>query len=367
MPLIRPLLAMGLGASCLLATELAHEDVTVATTARLDLEVQIDESMSALPVFSYYAPDDAGSPWGQDHSGSADLTESGNSLVLSGNAWKTVEVDYAVTADTVIDLTFDSAVASQAQGIALMTAEGATEIPLIQLGGYEVWPTGSQTYNTHVPGSGSITYSIPVGNLIDADTYQYLVFVNDDDEAVGSDAALSWVWLRDEISEDLLTQAQATNPANVRVQWQDVSNVEWYMLARKRTTVTNQVMVNLLPSDGTNVVDAQLGTGPVTDLRYDVRALQAGPVELAADLDVTPLDLGLQQTRNSDTEILVEWTAQPEADYFLLDRKQQNVPDQVMIIFLPQDSVEYLDTSVVAAANYVYNIFAGLPDMLGNV
>ncbi|MFW5829405.1 MAG: hypothetical protein ACOCXA_04010, partial [Planctomycetota bacterium] len=102
------------------AEVLTQQSITASTLQQVDLTVRLGSELQSLPVFSYWAPDDAGSVWGQDHDGSYALVDgSSDKLRLSGNAWKRLDVEYQVTADTVIDVYFDSAVAAQAQGLAL--------------------------------------------------------------------------------------------------------------------------------------------------------------------------------------------------------------------------------------------------------
>jgi hypothetical protein len=55
-----------------------------------------------------------------------------------------------------------------------------------------------------------------------------------------------------------------------------------------------------------------------------------------------------------------------DADWYLLDRKTDDASEQIMIRFMPLSPTEYLDTQVDGLTTYVYNIFAGLAEFIGN-
>ena len=49
-----------------------------------------------------------------------------------------------------------------------------------------------------------------------------------------------------------------------------------------------------------------------------------------------------------------------------MDRKTDDASEQIMIRFMPLSPTEYLDTQVDGLTTYVYNIFAGLAEFIGN-
>jgi hypothetical protein len=123
---------------------------------------------------------------GQDGSGS--LTTTGGTYRLDGNAWKELDFDYTVTADTVLVFEFRSDDEGELHAIGLGTDNTGSQ-PLYKVyGSQNVGSTGSfnfnGTYDTYTDGDGWVRYEIPVGEAFQGDVSD-LVFVNDEDGGGG--------------------------------------------------------------------------------------------------------------------------------------------------------------------------------------
>jgi len=123
---------------------------------------------------------------GQDGGGS--LTTTGGTYRLDGNAWKELDFDYTVTADTVLVFEFRSDDEGELHAIGLGSDNTGSQ-PLYKVyGSQSAGNTGSfnfnGTYDTYTDGDGWVRYEIPVGEAFQGDVSD-LVFVNDEDGGGG--------------------------------------------------------------------------------------------------------------------------------------------------------------------------------------
>ena len=116
-------------------------------------------------------------------SSSHEFQDGGTTLRIYGNSWKAFTVNYAVTANTIIELDYKSdGTQPEIGGVGLDTDLGLSTDRVWQLYGSQTW--GIQTYHNYV--SGWTHYTIPVGQTLSAGTYAYLVLTNDHDVGSGS-------------------------------------------------------------------------------------------------------------------------------------------------------------------------------------
>ncbi|WP_373549670.1 M12 family metallo-peptidase [Haliscomenobacter sp.] len=111
--------------------------------------------------------------------GTSSIIENGNGLVLNGNAWKAIQLDRTITANTVLEFEFRSTQKSEIHGIGFDNDMSINTYFTFQLGGTQVW--GYQEFNTYVGYGSWKKYIIPVGQKYTGET-KYLFFANDNDE-----------------------------------------------------------------------------------------------------------------------------------------------------------------------------------------
>ena len=111
--------------------------------------------------------------------GTSSIIENGNGLVLNGNAWKAIQLDRTITANTVLEFEFRSTQKAEIHGIGFDNDLAINTYYTFQLGGTQVW--GYQEFNTYVGYGSWKKYIIPVGQKYTGET-KYLFFANDNDE-----------------------------------------------------------------------------------------------------------------------------------------------------------------------------------------
>ena len=126
------------------------------------------------PVESYGGAQD-------DGSAVVEILDDGDSLSITGNGWKKVEIlpdPYEVTPLTVLDFDFSSTAEGEVHGIGLDTDDFLSVDTAFQLFGTQFF--GFQTHHDYV--TGTKHYTIPVGEFFTG-TFDRLFFVNDHDVA----------------------------------------------------------------------------------------------------------------------------------------------------------------------------------------
>ncbi len=116
-------------------------------------------------------------------------TDGFQTLQFAGNAWKKVALDsaYTVTANTILELDFQSSVQGEIHGIGFDNDNTISPDTTFQLYGTQTW--GIQAYRNYT-GSGVEHYVIPVGKFFQGDM-SYLVFAADDDAGVSGEDVFS--------------------------------------------------------------------------------------------------------------------------------------------------------------------------------
>ncbi|WP_295885551.1 thrombospondin type 3 repeat-containing protein [uncultured Thiohalocapsa sp.] len=150
----------GIGDACEVATQ---------------LNVTIGDLTTAYDVLSYGGT--------QDNAGVVPvITDGGDTLSLTGNAWKQVQLatPYQVTSQTVLELTFASPVEGEIQGIGFDTDSIISANRTFQVYGTQNWGILPDANFAEYPGSGTVTYQIPVGEYYTG-SFGRLFFANDDD------------------------------------------------------------------------------------------------------------------------------------------------------------------------------------------
>ena len=160
------------------ASDTLVKSVTVSsgtTPPPTALTVTVGGQAQALPVLSY-----GGS---QDGAATTELLDGGATLRLVGNGWKQVRLasPYTVTAATVLEVSFRSGAQGEVHAIGLDKDDGLSAGWAFAFYGTQSW--GIRDFHTYDPASGTVTYTIPVGQYYSG-TFDRLIFAMDHD--VGS-------------------------------------------------------------------------------------------------------------------------------------------------------------------------------------
>ena len=115
---------------------------------------------------------------GQDGGGTVTRLDDGVGIGFDGNAWKYLEVNYNVTANTVVEFDFRSTIESEISGIGFDNDLEISSNLTFQVYGDQNW--GINTYSNY-DGSGDWThYSINIGARYTGQ-FRFFTLVNDDD------------------------------------------------------------------------------------------------------------------------------------------------------------------------------------------
>jgi hypothetical protein len=135
----------------------------------------------------------------QDESGTASIGENEYELVLEGNTWKKIDINYVVTPNTVIEFEFESNVEGEIHGIGLDNDNRISSESSFQVFGSQNWGISVSSYNAN---SGKSLISIPIGNFISGN-FKNLVFINDNDaNRVGVNSVFSNIRIYEESTSE---------------------------------------------------------------------------------------------------------------------------------------------------------------------
>ncbi|MDY8136463.1 M36 family metallopeptidase [Aquimarina sp. 2201CG5-10] len=122
----------------------------------------------------------------QDSAGDFSIVNGGSGLSLENNTWKYITMNYAVTANTVIEFDFSSTSQGEIHGIGFENDNTLTSTMYFKVYGTQNY--GVTNFDNY--SSGTTTYTIPVGNFYTGDMDR-LVFINDNDASSGNNSIFS--------------------------------------------------------------------------------------------------------------------------------------------------------------------------------
>ncbi|TCI91769.1 M20/M25/M40 family metallo-hydrolase [Tenacibaculum sp. M341] len=122
----------------------------------------------------------------QDSNGAFNITNSGNSLELTNNTWKYININYNVTSNTIIEFEFSSSSQGEIHGIGFEDDNNLTSSRYFKIHGTQNY--GVTNYDNY--SSGTTTYAIPVGSFYTGNMDR-LVFINDNDAGSGNTSTFS--------------------------------------------------------------------------------------------------------------------------------------------------------------------------------
>ncbi len=119
---------------------------------------------------------------GSQDNGSHQVQDGGQTLFIQNNAWKSISYNYTVTANTVVEFEFYSTLQGEIHGVAFDNDNNISSNYTFRVYGTQNWGIGN--YDNY-PGSGWVTYTIPVGSFYTG-TFDRLCFVADHDSSPGN-------------------------------------------------------------------------------------------------------------------------------------------------------------------------------------
>ncbi len=125
---------------------------------------------------------------GEQDEGTATIMDEGDSIALSGNAWKHVEGDFTITRTTVLTLILDIAEEGEIHGIGFANDDTLPVATSFQLSGTQRW--GIQTHNRYDERSGEVRVTIEVGKHFTG-SFDQLVLIQDDDGHAGAESRMT--------------------------------------------------------------------------------------------------------------------------------------------------------------------------------
>ncbi len=141
----------------------------------------------------------------QDQAGNFSIQNGGASLSLQNNTWKEISYNYTVTANTVIEFEFSSTGQGEIHGIGFETNTTLTSSNYFRVYGTQNYGVGN--YDNY-GGSGTKTYTIPVGNFYTGNMNR-LIFINDNDAGSGNTSIFSNVKIYEGSCGNSITATEA--------------------------------------------------------------------------------------------------------------------------------------------------------------
>jgi subtilisin family serine protease len=136
--------------------------------------------LSAVTVNSY---------GGSQDNGTSSINTSSDYVFISNNAWKSIDYNYTVTANTIIEFDFGSTSQGEIHGIGFDNNNGISSNYTFRLYGTQNWGIGD--FDDYASSAGSWkSYAIPVGQFYTG-TFDRLFFVCDDDANSGGNSYFS--------------------------------------------------------------------------------------------------------------------------------------------------------------------------------
>lgn len=123
----------------------------------------------------------------QDISGNSSVNGGGSSLTLRNNTWKSISLNYNVTANTKIEFQFSSSSQGEIHAVGFENDNSLTSSRYFRVYGTQNY--GVSNFDNY-SGSGTKTYVIPVGSFYTGNMNR-LVFINDNDAGSGNNSTFS--------------------------------------------------------------------------------------------------------------------------------------------------------------------------------
>jgi len=123
----------------------------------------------------------------QDSDGTFEIAGGGTGLILRNNTWKQIPLNYVVTANTILEFDFQSTSQGEIHGVGFEDDNALSPDFYFKVHGTQNY--GVTNFDNY-SGTGTTTYTIPVGNFYTGSTDR-LVFINDNDGGSGNNSLFS--------------------------------------------------------------------------------------------------------------------------------------------------------------------------------
>lgn len=152
------------------STEFTGTFDTVALSDRLDTEYNLlDVSGQSFEV----------TPYAKENQG-ASIVLDGDTLLQAANGWHGIDLSgVTLTRDSVLRFDFGADAIAEMQGIAFVNNDRIDAATTFQLAGTQIF--GQQMFHTYEAGDGVVSYELAIGELLHGQSFEKLVFVNDND------------------------------------------------------------------------------------------------------------------------------------------------------------------------------------------
>ncbi len=229
----------------------------------------------------------------QDTDGTYSVVNSGATLILNNNTWKHINLNYIVTAQTVIEFTFSSTSEGEIHGVGFENDNTLTSNRYFKVYGTQNY--GITNYDTYA--GSTKTYTIPVGNFYSG-SMDRLVFINDNDGGAGNNSTISQVKIYEgacdtSVSQKITFAITIPNLGNepegvlpyIRVSPNPVTNIFNINVTQK---TTNPLTATLYTINGRAVFKKSLS--------YGVNAFSSKKLQLSAGLYLITLETEGEET-----------------------------------------------------------------------
>ena len=142
-----------------------------------EIEVTRPEEQEEADFVNFTTVDIQSYGGNQDQSGGATIGETEYELILEGNTWKKIDINYVITPNTVIEFEFESNVEGEIQGIGFDNDNRISQESSFRVFGSQNWGIKISSYNES---NGKSLISIPVGGYLNGN-FKSLIFINDND------------------------------------------------------------------------------------------------------------------------------------------------------------------------------------------
>ncbi|WP_075340918.1 M20/M25/M40 family metallo-hydrolase [Tenacibaculum agarivorans] len=183
----------------------------------------------------------------QDSDGTFSVLNSGESLSLTNNTWKSINYAYTVTSQTVLEFDFSSTSQGEIHGIGFENDNNLTSTNYFKLHGTQNY--GVTNYDNYT--NGTTKYIIPVGNFYTGNMDR-LVFINDNDSGSGNTSLFTNVKIYEGTCGNNLVNKTDTS-------------IDKVTIGNESESIFSKLTITPNPSkDFFNINLETLGTSPIT-------------------------------------------------------------------------------------------------------
>ena len=274
---------------------------------------------------------------GQDSGAPITVNGGGSEIVIDGNIWRRLAVNYTITPDTVLEFEYSSSLIPEIAAIGFDN-DNVFNNSVDRFFLYGTQATGL-TYSAPRPtyqytgGGAAQSYSIPVGTFFTG-TFSHLTFINDDDAGLAGNSTYTNITLREgplefadlappELQEDYEAILDQLDRITIDANYRGIN-----LLAKENlTTIFNEDGTSRLVTEG--IDSSSRGLGLTREDFNSIEAVQAKIEEVREAKEflreyssAVALDLNVIQTRETFTRELVNGLLAGRDDLTVADQNE---------------------------------------------